>query len=92
MPLVGDLYSRMPRMASGPTMLQMHTAMTLTISREPNWRIIGTLANSRAAKANTASKVTTSRAGPRWRAVAWMGCGAWSRITSSSTLECIWMA
>ena len=92
LPSVGDLYSRMPSTASVARMLHRHTAMIPITSREPNSRMAGVLANYRAMKANTASKVTTSRAGPRLRAAAWIGCAAWSRITSSSMRECIWIA
>ena len=72
-PLVGDLNSRMPSAARG-TMIE-HRQMTAmpTASSRPKSRIIGTLAKRRAAKANTASKVTTSRAGQRLRAVSWIG-------------------
>lgn len=70
---VGDLYSRMPRIASGLMMLLTQIATMPTASSRPNWRIIGTFAKYRAQKANTASNVTTSSAGPRLRAVSWMG-------------------
>ena len=50
-----------------------------TASRRPKSRIIGTLAKRRAAKAKIASNVTTSSAGPRLRAVSWIGCSLRSR-------------
>ena len=90
--LVGDLYSRMPRIESVDTMLLTQIAATPTASSSPNWRIIGTLANRSAAKAKIASNVTTSSAGPRLRAVSWIGCSARSMTTSSSTRACIWIA
>ena len=49
------------------------TAMP-TASSSPKSRIIGTLANRRARNAKMASNVTTSSAGPRLRAVSWIGC------------------
>ncbi len=67
------------------------TAMP-THSNRPKSRIMGTLANRSAAKAKMASKVTTSRAGPRLRAVSWMGWSARSMTTSSSMRACIWIA
>ena len=57
-----------------------------------NGRSMGTLAYRNAANAKMASKVTTSSAGPRLRAVSWMGCAARSTTTSSSTRACIWIA
>ena len=63
-----------------------------TARSRPKSRIIGTLANWRAQNANTASKVTTSRAGHRFRAVSWIGWRMWSMTTSSSTRACIWIA
>ncbi len=66
--------------------------MIPTMSRSPKSRIIGTRANLRAAKASTASKVTTSRAGPSFRAASWIGCATRSMITSSSMRACIWIA
>ena len=41
---VGDLYSRMPRMASGAMMLLTQIAATPTASSSPKSRSIGTLA------------------------------------------------
>jgi hypothetical protein len=73
-------------------MLQMQMAAMPTASRLPKWRIIGTLAKCRARKANTASNVTTSSAGPRFIDASWIGWGARSTITSSSMRECIWIA
>ena len=67
------------------------TAMP-TASSRPKSRIIGTWANRRARKANTASKVTTSSAGPRLTDASWIGWAARSMTTSSSMRECIWIA
>ena len=66
LPVVGDLYSRMPSAASGPMMLHRQITPTPTASSRPKSRIIGTLAKRRARKAKMASKVTTSSAGPRF--------------------------
>jgi hypothetical protein len=82
----------MPSTARVAMMLHTHTAMIPITSSDPNSRMAGVLANHKAMKAKTASKVTTSSAGPRPRAAAWMGCEARSRITSSSMRECIWIA
>ena len=57
-------------------MLLRQIAATPTASSRPNWRSIGTFAKCSAANAKIASKVTTSSAGPRLRAVSWIGCGA----------------
>ena len=92
LPVVGDLYSRMPRAASGPTMLTRQIIAMPTASSRPKSRIIGTLANRRARKAKMASKVTTSSAGPRARADSWIGCTSESITTSSSMRACIWIA
>ncbi len=91
-PWVGDRYSRMPRIASGNRIEQTQIAMMPTASSDPKSRIIGTFAKCRAEKANTASNVTTSSAGPRFRAVSWIGWGDRSTTTSSSTRACIWIA
>ena len=74
--------------------MMLHRQMTAmpTASSRPKSRIIGTLAKRRAAKAKMASKVTTSSAGPRFRAVSWIGWSARSMTTSSSTRACIWIA
>ena len=82
----------MPSEASGKMMLARQMTAMPTASSRPKSRIIGTLANRSARKAKMASKVTTSSAGPRLRAVAWIGCGSRSISTSSSTRACIWMA
>ena len=57
--------------------MMLHRQITAmpTASSRPNSRIIGTLAKCSAAKAKTASNVTTSSAGQRLRAVSWIGCG-----------------
>ena len=70
-----------------------HTQMAAmpTASSSPNSRIIGTLAKWSAAKAKMASKVTTSSAGPRFRAVSWIGCSERS-MTTSSSMRGIWIA
>ena len=52
----------------------MQIAAMPTASSRPKSRIIGTLAKRSAAKAKMASNVTTSSAGPRLRAVSWIGC------------------
>ena len=70
----------------------MQIAAMPTASSEPKSRIIGTLAKRSAAKAKMASNVTTSSAGPRLRAVSWIGWSARSITTSSSTRACIWIA
>ena len=72
----------------------LHTQMAAmpTASSRPKSRIIGTLAKRRARKAKMASKVTTSRAGPRLTEASWIGCSARSMTTSSSMRECIWIA
>ena len=67
-------------------------AMMPTARSRPKSRIMGTLAKRRARKANTASNVTTSSAGHRFRAVSWIGWLARSMTTSSSTRACIWIA
>ena len=54
-------------------MLFTQIAATPTASSRPKSRSIGTLAKRSAAKAKMASKVTTSRAGPRLREVSWIG-------------------
>ena len=54
----------------------MQIAAMPTASSSPKSRIIGTLAKCSAANAKIASKVTTSSAGPRLRAVSWIGCSA----------------
>ena len=79
-------------MASGRMIEPRQMAAMPTASSRPKSRIIGTLAKCSAAKAKMASKVTTSRAGPRLRAVSWIGCSARSITTSSSTRACIWIA
>ena len=71
---------------------QMQITAMPTASSRPKSRIIGVFAKCSAANANTASKVTTSRAGQRLRAVSWMGAWLRSMITSSSTRACIWIA
>ena len=73
-------------------MLHRQIAAMPTASSRPKSRIIGTLAKRSAAKAKMASKVTTSRAGPRLRAVSWIGWASRSITTSSSTRACIWIA
>ena len=73
-PFVGERYSRMPRIASVPMMLFRQIAATPMMSSSPNSRSIGTLAKRNAANAKIASNVTTSSAGPRLRAVSWIGC------------------
>ena len=92
LPLVGDRNSRIPRMASGRMIEHRQMAAMPTASSKPNCLIIGTFAKRSAAKAKIASKVTTSSAGQRLRAVSWIGCSARSMITSSSTRACIWIA
>ena len=79
-------------MASGLTIELMQIITMPTVSSQPNSRIIGTCESWMARKANTASKVTTSRPGPRPRAASWIGCAARSMTTSSSMRLCIWMA
>ena len=64
-PLVGLRNSRMPRMASGMMIDEMQMAAMPTASSQPKSRTIGTWEICMARKANTASKVTTSSAGPR---------------------------
>ncbi len=73
-------------------MLLTQMAATPIASSKPNWRSIGTLAKCSAANAKIASNVTTSSAGPRLRAVSWIGCSTRSMTTSSSTRACIWIA
>ena len=73
-------------------MLHRQITAIPTASSRPKSRIIGTLAKRRAAKAKMASKVTTSRAGPRFMAVSWIGCSSRSMTTSSSMRACIWIA
>ena len=70
----------------------MQITATPIANSSPNCRSIGTFDHCRAAKANTASKVTTSSAGPRLRAVSWIGWSDREMIASSSTRACIWMA
>ncbi len=92
-PWVGDLYSRMPSVASGTMMLVRQMTAMPTASSRPKSRIIGTLAKRRQMKAKTASKVTTRSAGQRLRAVSWIGVAHVRSITtSSSTRACIWIA
>ena len=57
-------------------MLLRQIAATPTASSSPNSRSIGTFAKCSAANAKIASNVTTSSAGPRLRAVSWIGCSA----------------
>ena len=73
-------------------MLFTQIAATPMMSNTPNSRSIGTFAQRNAANAKIASNVTTSSAGPRLRDVSWIGCGARSMTTSSSTRACIWIA
>ncbi len=79
----------MPSSAIGRMIEQRQMAMMPTMSRLPNSRIIGTRANLRAAKASTASKVTTTSPGPRLRAASWIGWASRSMTTSSSIRACI---
>jgi hypothetical protein len=73
-------------------MLQRQIMAIPTASSSPKSRIIGTFAKRSAAKAKMASKVTTSRAGPRARDDSWIGCTSESMTTSSSMRACIWIA
>ena len=79
-------------MASGRMIEQTQIAAMPTASSRPKSRSIGTLAKCKAANAKMASNVTTSSAGPRLRAVSWIGWSARSITTSSSTRACIWIA
>ena len=76
-PLVGDPYSRMPEDGQRPDdAADAHgddaddEGASRTGGSSAPWRTAGRR------RRNTASKVTTSSAGPRFRAVAWIGCGA----------------
>ena len=73
-PSSASVYSRMPRIASGRMIEQRQITAMPTASSSPKSRIIGTLAKCSAANAKIASNVTTSSAGPRLRAVSWIGC------------------
>src|SRR3546814_7843824 len=70
----------------------MSAITTITMpsaSSTPNERIIGTSASSSVRKATAAASVAMMRDGMRLVVVSWIGCGARSSCTSSSTRLCI---